>query len=296
MSQQSDFAAKVHELVRQSQQLSPEARRQVLELLDEARKRILGELATLDPANFQAAQLRTLKLSIDSAFDNFRAEATRAVNGLQQRGYSFGQAAINEPLDAAGLPSFAGVSRGTLAIAQGYTADLISGLAKDSAAKVNAAIQRAFLGGQSLTDIIGQIGKALAGGDFTGLFSPIGERATTIAINEVLRVHSIAAQERLDQAADHLPGLKKRWRHVPAARMPRITHIEADGQVREVDEAFEVGGEELMYPRDPAGSPENTINCHCLTEPYFEPEALEPTEKQRGLLSDLGIEISVAPR
>jgi uncharacterized protein with gpF-like domain len=31
-----------------------------------------------------------------------------------------------------------------------------------------------------------------------------------------------------------------------------------------VDEPFEVGGEQLMYPGDPSGSPENVINCHCI--------------------------------
>jgi hypothetical protein len=39
----------------------------------------------------------------------------------------------------------------------------------------------------------------------------------------------------------------------------------ADGQVRKANEPFDVGGEELMYPRDPSGSPENTINCHCFS-------------------------------
>ena len=31
-----------------------------------------------------------------------------------------------------------------------------------------------------------------------------------------------------------------------------------------LDEAFIVGGEALMYPGDPAGSPGNVINCHCI--------------------------------
>ena len=48
----------------------------------------------------------------------------------------------------------AGISESALAIAQGYTADLISGLTKDAAATLNAAIQRAFLGGQSVSDVI----------------------------------------------------------------------------------------------------------------------------------------------
>jgi hypothetical protein len=30
-----------------------------------------------------------------------------------------------------------------------------------------------------------------------------------------------------------------------------------------MDQAFEVGGEMLMYPGDPAGSAGNVINCRC---------------------------------
>lgn len=43
----------------------------------------------------------------------------------------------------------------------------------------------------------------------------------------------------------------------------RDEHREADGQEVDADEPFEVGGEELMYPGDPAGSPWNIYNCRC---------------------------------
>jgi uncharacterized protein with gpF-like domain len=43
----------------------------------------------------------------------------------------------------------------------------------------------------------------------------------------------------------------------------REAHADADGQQVPLDDAFEVGGEFLMYPGDPAGSAENTINCRC---------------------------------
>lgn len=43
----------------------------------------------------------------------------------------------------------------------------------------------------------------------------------------------------------------------------RPEHVEADGQEVPVDEPFEVGGEDLMYPGDDSGSPENVINCRC---------------------------------
>lgn len=48
----------------------------------------------------------------------------------------------------------------------------------------------------------------------------------------------------------------------------RDAHIDANGQRVAVGEAFNVGGEALMFPGDPAGSPENTINCRCTTVPY----------------------------
>lgn len=47
-------------------------------------------------------------------------------------------------------------------------------------------------------------------------------------------------------------------------------HLEADGQVVDMDKPFIVSGEELMFPGDPSGSPGNTINCRCTTIPVVE--------------------------
>lgn len=48
----------------------------------------------------------------------------------------------------------------------------------------------------------------------------------------------------------------------------RLTHQEADGQERELDEPFEVGGYQLMEPRDASlGAPaEETERCRCTCE------------------------------
>ena len=272
MTPQQQFAEKVRQLVAQSRALAPAARRTVLELLEEARKRVVGEISALDPASFQAAQLNALKLSIDRAMAEFARQASSGIQSLQAKAFQLGGASASEPLAAAGLESsiLGSVSRSTLSIAQGYTADLVTALSIQAAAQVNAAIQRAFLGGQPLGEIIAQVGRA---------------------INEILRVQSIAAQARLEDLASRHPDLRKMWKHIPAARVPRPSHIVADGQVVEVAEPYLVDGEELMYPRDPAGSPENTINCHCLSVPYFDEDALQPSAAQKGLLAGLGISI-----
>jgi hypothetical protein len=297
MSAQQDFASKVRELIRAARAFGPDVRKRVIELLEEARKRVIAEVADLDPASFTSVQLQAMRAEIDRALETFRMELTRSVNASQADAFASGEAIVGQPLAAVGMPapSFFGFSRDALAIAQAYTADLIGGLSKDAAAKINAAIQRSFLGGQPVTETIQQIGKALANGQgFSGLFSPIGERAETIALNEILRVHSIAAQARLEDAAAVNPEIKKQWTHVPIARIPRFSHIQADGQVREVGEPFDVGGEDLMFPRDPGGSPENTINCHCLLRPYLDEAALKPTARQEKMLKDLGVNVSAA--
>jgi hypothetical protein len=297
MSAQSDFNAKVKELIAQSKNLSLDARTKVLEILDAARKQIVGDLAGMNPASFNAAQLNTLKQSIDRAMESFRTQATSTLTGYEAKDFALGAQTVAQPLAAAGLEAstLGHVSTSALSIAQGYTADLITGLSKNASAQINAAIQRAFLGGQQVPEIIKQIGTALSQGKgFTGLFSSIGRRAADITLNEVLRVHSMAAQSRLEDAADNHPDLRKQWHHLSIARMPRPGHVVADGQVVKVDEAFIVEGEELMYPRDPAGEPENTINCHCMMGPYFSEDALKPSAAQKGLLDSLGISVSAA--
>lgn len=47
----------------------------------------------------------------------------------------------------------------------------------------------------------------------------------------------------------------------------RLDHREVDGQVVWVGQPFNVGGWPMLYPGDPAGPPEEVINCRCSTAP-----------------------------
>lgn len=297
MTADQQFAAKVAQLLAQSMNLTTDARKKILEMLDAVRTQIIGQLAQLDPKNFTAMQLGVLKQQIDALMAKFGSDATNMLDDYETKGFNLGAATVADPLQSLGLESstFGQISQTALGVVQGYTADLVTALSADAAAKLNGVIQRAFLGGQSITDIIDQVGRALSGDQgFSGVFSAIGKRATDVTMNEILRVHSIAGQARLEDAAQRHPDLQKQWHHLSIAKVPRPSHVYADGQVVNVDQPFVVDGEELMYPRDPNGSPENTINCHCLSAPYFAAGALKPTAHQKGLLDALGISVSAA--
>lgn len=91
-------------------------------------------------------------------------------------------------------------------------------------------------------------------------------RATTIA-----RTEAAAAVNGADwatfsemQAQDDTLTVTQEWLATTDART-RQDHLDADGQVVPVDSPFSVGGEDLLYPGDPDGSAEQTINCRCTT-------------------------------
>ncbi|GHV06009.1 hypothetical protein FACS1894217_03860 [Clostridia bacterium] len=92
-------------------------------------------------------------------------------------------------------------------------------------------------------------------------------RARRVAITEVLRAHSVAREERIQQS----PAVtQKEWVHTGSYRNePRPNHVAISGTVVPKDEAFTLIGADgatyyPQYPRDtnlPAGE---SVNCHCI--------------------------------
>ncbi|MGL4573980.1 MAG: hypothetical protein ACRCV9_04235, partial [Burkholderiaceae bacterium] len=83
---------------------------------------------------------------------------------------------------------------------------------------------------------------------------------------ELGRAHAASTWLRLKQAAERDPTIRKQWRRSGKLRS-RHTHDFADGQQKEVLDWFLIGGEKMMYPRDPTASAKNTINCGCVLLP-----------------------------
>lgn len=81
-------------------------------------------------------------------------------------------------------------------------------------------------------------------------------RTEMIARTETIRASNAGTQEIFKDW-----GVQQReWVSTLDDRV-RPDHAEANGQVVGIDVPFIVGGESLMFPGDPNGSPENTINC-----------------------------------
>lgn len=89
-----------------------------------------------------------------------------------------------------------------------------------------------------------------------------------IAMNNAMRIARTEGHRVQEEAGFHaMQGAKEAGAHIikqwssTLDERTRPEHQEADGQIREIDEPFDVGGEELMKPGD--GSAFNCINCRC---------------------------------
>lgn len=103
-------------------------------------------------------------------------------------------------------------------------------------------------------------------------------RAITVARTEVI---SAANAGSLDGqlALGEFGAQTKTWLATMDART-RETHAAADGQTVPVNEAFDVGGESLMFPGDPAGSAGEVVNCRCTL--IYDAEDADTEGRQTG--------------
>lgn len=139
------------------------------------------------------------------------------------------------------------------------------GIGETMEAEASAALQKSMDLGENPQKRAARVRKALAISE---------ERSRVIARTESAQALNAAdysvSQELGDAGVVH----RREWLATmvgPSARRTRMTHREADGQVVGMAEPFLVGGAPLLFPGDPSGPPEETIQCRC-TLLLLEPE------------------------
>jgi len=95
----------------------------------------------------------------------------------------------------------------------------------------------------------------------------VSARAEAIARTETLRNVHAGVTAAFDQAISRgdidADELEKEWIHAGGGRFSRPDHVALDGTTVGYRETFEVGGARMKYPGDPAGGPDQTVNCRC---------------------------------
>lgn len=118
-------------------------------------------------------------------------------------------------------------------------------------------------------------------------------QARRVAVTEVLRAHSVAREEAIQQSPSTD---RKEWRHTGAHKnKPRPNHVDMDGQIVPKDKPFELQGRDgviyhPMYPRDPVLPASETVNCHCIHRGVAADDALGMSLEERRQLQQKYIE------
>ncbi len=142
-------------------------------------------------------------------------------------------------------------------------ANLLSNVPDEVHTEIMQSIEQGLQAGESRKELMARISTA---------FDEIGHsRAETIANTETAAAFNYSRDKAMREAGV----THKKWLHSmsPLIREPRPTHLEADGQVQEIDFPFDVGGVQMMRPADPSlgAGPEDIINCHCVAIPTEKP-------------------------
>lgn len=241
---------------------------------DEHVEKVLGSLVklqqeivvTLDglPTEFQAAWLPNLQEEIDAQIDRWSARARGEFGDTLREAWELGPeivdgpfAAVNVELRRPLLPS------SLLEELTSDRLDLMKDLGPVAKERLRRFLRSGLLGGKTPHEVMKEMGHTLGS---PGPFRFIAFRAETVYRTEMGRIHSTAGQLRLEQAAEKVPGLGKEWWW---SGKSRSTHAAINHQKRAADQPFDVAGEKLQYPRDPAGSASNTINCGCESVPWM---------------------------
>jgi hypothetical protein len=251
---QTDYARKMRKLIETAVDPSREVLESTLLMLEDAlREQTEREVAISQSGSAYARrQAHDLTLATKVAIDSLNLRLGRR---------TFGNDANVQSHTTCAVSSLIVISLPALIISHGYSADLVEDLSDEVRAALNLVLRRSCLGGQSVQEIIAQIGKAIGEG---ALRIP-SRRAQAIYRTEVGRMAHMGEQARLELAARNVPKLEKQW---VASTCPIRSHQAINGAHVPIRGKFMIDGEELMFPYDPAASSSNTVGCACVIMPW----------------------------
>ena len=247
--------------------------REQLALLAQMRRAVQAELA--NAAGFRTFHLSQILQAIDREIARGRQAAQTSASARTQAAFGFGQELVSRPLATLGVrQGLADLSTPLVSAAIDVTNDQIRSVWSELGTKLKVTVRRTALGIDDPNKAVADLARVIRD---PKTFGTAQARAEAIVRTEVNRTFSMATHARMLQSNRRLAGgLKKYWLDAGDSRV-RDDHRQAGKDYAAgpdtaipVGQAFLVGGEKLMFPRDPRGSAANTINCRCASVPWVE--------------------------
>jgi len=253
----SDFDDMLERLTREADDLATDAVARVRELLERTRADVSARVIGTEWDEWRAAKLRG---EIERSLRGFAEGFSGTMAGELERAWAAGGSMVDATLSAQGFSGVGPVlDRTMLGVLQGYSAQLIKGLASDAVARIDRILQQGVSGVKTPYDAIREIGRNL---DEKGFFRSIFGRAEAIARTEMARVHAAARQARMAGVVERNPHRRfwKRWLHSGFGKPPRVNHMASHGETVAYGDWFSNG---IPYPHAPGLPAREVVRCRC---------------------------------
>jgi hypothetical protein len=229
--------------------------------LEQARRQVLAEIAVMTNAGARASRERSLA-EIERQLQGWSAAASRIGGEAASVAWRQGLAMVAAPLAAAGLGRGLGaqVDARALASIQSVLTSRIAGASTEVIRQIDQVLLQVLIGTRPQSDAITRISE---------LLGSTRRRAQTILFTELGRAHAMANHAAMLEAAEQIPGLRKRWLR-SGKKHPRPSHFRAHNQIVLAAQPFVIENVRLMHPRDPAAPAKHTINCGCMSVPVVD--------------------------
>ncbi|MFH1602428.1 MAG: phage minor head protein [Pseudomonadota bacterium] len=266
------YASKLKQIADRYSALEDDTIRRSLAMMQDVRRKVAAELLTAQ--DYRAFTLKQLQGNIDRIIAEYQMTATADLRAGFQQSFSAGIASAAEPSNALGFGvAYFAPSQAQINAVLDFSADLVKNIAEEMRGKINTQIKLGVLGERPVFDVMRNITDALGIEADASIWAKrrplvqgVAARAETIARTEMQRVFNLASFSQQQQMAAQIPDLRKRWLATGDSRT-RPTHLQAHIRYRDnpipIAEMFEVGDARMMYPLDPNGPADETINCRC---------------------------------
>jgi hypothetical protein len=240
-----------------------------LRILRATRRDILAAL--VDAGAFDRWRLTQLLAVIDREIARGVLLAQAAAVGPVQAGGTLGLDLLRVMLGPSGAAGIVGTSHQLIDAVIEVTRDQVRDVWRELGSGLKSTIRRAALGVQDPLSAMRALARTIRD---PKTFGRALWRAEAIVRTEVGRAYQIAGQGELERAAEAGVKVRKYWLTAEDERVREEHQAAGDeyglGDAIPWDEPFVVGGESLMFPKDPNGSAGNTINCRCASVPVVE--------------------------
>lgn len=208
---------------------------------------------------YQKKFQESLKKQIDGFMKELESEQYKSVDDYLKRSYETGYIGTMYDIHGQGIPLIMPIDQKAAARAMTHDTKLSKRLYTKLGEDVNLLKKRIannISRGIATADSYANIARNIANGTNVGV-----NRTMTIARTESHRIQALGAVDAQQKAKDAGCDVVKQWDAALDGRT-RPHHRQLDGQIRELDEPFDVDGMKPMYPSG-FGKASEDINCRC---------------------------------